>query len=406
QDWQAAAGLLEARAAAEADPGERARRYHELGRLHAERKNDSAAARAAWERALDLEPGFAPALDDLADLAYRTGDLAGASTLYARLAPTASRLAPDAVMLRRSELAETQGDDARALELAQGAVRLAPSFAAHAAVARLAQKRGDVDLAIKSLRAGLDLGGTPNPEQLAARAELAELCRRAGDTLGAIYHLERVVAAEPLHAAALTALADLYTAHGNWQGAITAVRSLAALTGERERKAGLLHRLGELHLLHQGDVAAADDAFLRASDVDPGHVPTLRQLLDVYWRADDPTALIDVARQLMEVKALLDPATPRPTLGRVLVAAAVSLAIHLAARVADYLGADAAARTAAALAELVGRSGELELDTAALALGELARRGQGPTPSAIAGAAAELPPPAAIELVRAFGVAG
>ena len=58
------------------------------------------------------------------------------------------------------------------------------------------------------------------------------------------------------------------------------------------------------------------------------------------------------------------------------------------------------------LAELIGKGGELDLDTAALALTELARRGQGPTPAAIAAAATELPPPAASELTRAFGVAG
>ena len=405
-DWSTAADLLAARATAEVDLGERARRYGELGRLHAERRNDATAARAAWERALEIDPGYGPALDALADLAYRQGDIVGASALYARVPVAASRLAPEAVLLRRAELAEAQGDDAGALALAQAAVRLAPTFAGHAAIARLAQKRADVDLAIGALRAGLDLAGDHGPEQVAARFELAELSRGAGDTLAAIYHHERVVAAEPQHARSLTALADLYVGHGNWAGAVGAIRALAALTGERERKAALLHRLGELHLDRQGDVTAADDAFLRASDVDPGHVPTLRRLLDVYWRADDPTALIEVARQLLEVQALLEPATGRPTLGRVMVAAAISLAVHLAARINEHLGADAAARVAAALAELVGKSGELELVTAALALTELARRGQGPSPGAIVAAAADLPAPAAIELGRAFGVGG
>ena len=405
QDWPSAAELL-ARAAAEADPGDRPRRYLELGRLHADRRHDLVQAHAAWARALELEPGFAPALDALAELAYRQGDVAGAAALYARLPVDGSRLAPDALMLRRAELAEAQGDEGRALELAQAAIRLAPSFTGHAAIARLAQKRGDGDLAIKALRAGVDLGGDQAPEHLAARVELAELCRQAGDTLAAIYHHERVVAAEPMHAGSLAALAELHVAHGNRTGAIAAVRALAALTGERERKAALLYRLGELLLLHRGDIPAADDAFLRASDIDPGHVPTLRRLLDVYWRAGDPGALIDVARQLLEVQALLDPATPRTTLGRVLVAAAVSLAIHLAARVAEHLGPDAPSRAAAALVELIGRGGELDLDGAALALAELARRGQGPSPGAITAAATELPPPAATELARAFGGAG
>ena len=122
-----AAELCAARAAAESDPTERASHWFELGRLHAERRSDIRAAKAAWTRSLDTEPTYAPALDSLADLAYRERDLAAADALYARLPVNTSRLPPDVVMLRRAELAEALGDDARALQLAQSAARLGPS---------------------------------------------------------------------------------------------------------------------------------------------------------------------------------------------------------------------------------------------------------------------------------------
>ena len=72
----------------------------------------------------------------------------------------------------------------------------------------------------------------------------------------------------------------------------------------RPQRAEHLFRLGEAILLHLGDVERADDVFLRASDIDPSHVPTLRRLLDVYWRADNPGALVDVASELVKSGAI------------------------------------------------------------------------------------------------------
>ena len=390
-DWSTAAELYAARAGAESDPTERASHYFELGRLHADRRSDLRAARAAWTRALDTEPTFAPALDSLADLAYRERDLAAADGLYARLPVNTSRLPPDVVMLRRAEIAEALGDDARALGLAQHAARLGPSRRdIYATCARLAGKVGDLDAALRAARSGLELIVPDDIGALtAARLELAELCKRAGDTIGAVYYHELVVADEPHHARSLEALADLYVERGNWAGAARALKGLAA-HAPPDRRAAILYKLGELTLARLGDVAGADDAFLRAADLDPGHEPTLRRLIDVYWRAGDPAALLEVAQELASAGALLEPGTAAPTLARVAIAAGAAGAIHLAARVVNSFGDDAPPRLAGALCELVGKTGELTVDAGAAAVRELARRGHGPAPAVIAQACAAL----------------
>ena len=377
-DWSAAVDLYASRAAAEPDPTEQASLWFELGRLHAERRQDPRAARAAWERALAADPGYAPALDSLAELTHETGDVVAAAELYARLPANASRLPADVLMLRRAELAEAMEDDARALTLAQQAARLNPSRRdIYQLCARLAGKLGDLDAAIKASRAALELVVPGDiAATTAARAELAELCRKAGDTVGAVYYFELVVGEEPHHGRALEALADLYVERGNWGGAARALRTLAGLAGAPAARAGVLFRLGELLLTQLGDPAGADDAFLRASDLDPSHVPTLRRLVDVYWRAGDVGALLDVAQELARSGGLLEPATARPTLARTAIAAATSAAMHLADRVVQHLDFEAAPRLAAALAELVGRSGEPTLEEAAAGVLELARRGR------------------------------
>lgn len=387
-DWTTAAELYAARAAAETDLTERASHWFELGRLHADRRSDARAARSAWTRALDAEPTFAPAIDALADLAYRERDLATADALYARLPVATSRLGADVVLLRRAELAEALGDDARALTLAQGAARVGPSRKdIYTTCVRLAAKVGDLEAAIRAARAGLELLVPDDVGALtAARLELADLCKRAGDTIGAVYYFELVVADEPHHARALDALAELYVERGNWAGAARALKALAATHAPPDRKAAYLYRLGELALARLGDLASADDAFLRAADLDPTHQPTLRRLIDVYWRAGDGAALVDVAHDLAAAGALLDAATAPPTLARVAIAAAAVGAMNLAVNAVPAIGVEPAARLAGALIEMVGRTDELSLDAGVAALRALAERG-GPPPTDVAAAA-------------------
>ena len=129
-------------------------------------------------------------------------------------------------------------------------------------------------------------------------------------------------------------------------------------------------------LVHLGDVDRADDVFLRASDLDPSHVPTLRRLLDVYWRADDPGALVEVATELAARGGL----ATGPIAGTL---ARASARRRRAGRrdparsrsSPTALGDDAPPRIAAALAELVNRGGRFELGSASTAIAELGRRG-------------------------------
>jgi hypothetical protein len=72
------------------------------------------------------------------------------------------------------------------------------------------------------------------------------------------------------------------------------------------------------------------------------------------------------------------------------VAASSSGAMNLAGSIVAALAADAAPRLAGALIELVGRTDELTLDAGVTAVGELHRRGGGPSATAIAIAARNL----------------
>jgi hypothetical protein len=190
-----------------------------------------------------------------------------------------------------------------------------------------------------------------------------------------VLQLERILRDHPVNAAAIESLAQVHAARGDWQSATRYLYQLVPLAPSPTHRAERLYQLGEAVLLHVRDVDRADDVFLRASDLDPGHVPTLRRLLDVYWRADDPGGIVEVATELADKGALISGPTSDAALARALVAAALVGDTQLAQRLQNALGDDAPREVAASLAELAGKSGRLQLSTASTAIAELARRG-------------------------------
>ncbi len=280
-----------------------ARLAEELGKL-------GEAARA-YDLALIEDPGHVDALDARGSLAFRLGDWATADLIYRDLGPGDSVLGDDELALRRSVIAEHLGRDGEALALAQAATLLAPGRRdVLMRVQQLATRLGDTRVALAAARAVLDLVPLDDDEALlATNFALVALLRTVGELGGAVSQLERIVRDHPHHANAIEQLADVHVAKGDWPAATRYLYQLVPLAPTPLERAERLYRLGDAVLVHLGDIDRADDVFLRASDLDPSHVPTLRRLHDVYWRADDPAALVDVASRARgcEVRSLTGP---------------------------------------------------------------------------------------------------
>jgi tetratricopeptide (TPR) repeat protein len=349
-----------------------ARLAEELGKLP--------EASRAYDLALIEEPGHVTALDARGALAFKLGDWGTADLIYRDLVPGETTLAADELALRRSVIAERLGRDDEALALAQDAARAAPGRRElHTRIQGLATRLGVLELAVAAAHTVLELVPLDDGETLlATQLALVQLGRARGELDTALALLERIVLDHPHHAAALEQLASIYTTKGDWKTATRYLYQLVPLAPTARERADRLYRLGEAVLVHLGDVERADDVFLRASDLDPSHVPTLRRLLDVYWRADDPAALVEVAGALA-TSGSLDEASGVPTsaLAHALIAAALVGETALASRLITALGENAPARIASALDELATRKreGKLELVSASTAIAELGRRG-------------------------------
>jgi len=375
-DLAALTELTSVRAAKTTQSDERANAWLEVARL-AEELGKLTEASRAYDLALIEDPAHIGALDARGALAFRLGDWATADLIYRDLDPAESVLGADDFAVRRSIIAEQLGRHEDALALAQEAARAAPGrYDVLMRVQHLATSVGALRVAIDAARSALDLIPLTDDEStLRTRHSLVELYRMVGEFDHAIEQLEQIVREHPHHSGSIELLAEMHIAKSDWATATRYLYQLIPLAPTPQERAERLYRLGEAVLVHLGDLDRADDAFLRASDLNPTHVPTLRRLLDVYWRGDDPGALVEVASELARTGGLAKGPIAGSSLAQALVAAALVGETQLAGQLVAALGEDASPRIAAALGELVDRRGKIELATASTAIAELGRRG-------------------------------
>ncbi|MEO8845923.1 MAG: hypothetical protein ABI591_09085 [Kofleriaceae bacterium] len=380
-DLPALTELTTLRAAKTQVAEERAAAWLEVAHLAEELGRYGESARA-YDLALIEAPGHTDALDARGALAFKLGDWPTADLIYRDLGPGESVLGDEELALRRSIISEHLGRDSEALDLARAAAAAAPGRRdILMRIQELATRLGETALALAAARAVLDLVPLDDDEALlATHFALVDLYRQLGDLASAVNQLERIVRAHPHHAHAIEQLVEVHVARNDWQTATRYLYQLVPLAPSPAERADRLYRLGDAILVHLGDLDRADDVFLRASDLDPSHVPTLRRLLDVYWRADDPAALVEVSTQLAASGSLTPGPIGKPALGQAVIAAALLGDANLAIKLVHALGDDAPERVTDALLDLVDRpkpsnGRHFELKSAATAIAELARRG-------------------------------
>jgi Tfp pilus assembly protein PilF len=382
-DLPALTELTTLHAAKTQDGEQRALAWLEVARLADELAKYGESARA-YDLALIEDPGNTDALDARGNLAFRLADWASADMIYRDLGPGESVLGDDELALRRSIIAEQLGRESEALARARDAAAAAPNRRdLIVRVQELATRLGELEIALAAGKQAFALVPLDDDDQaVATRFSLVDLYRQVGDLDAAVAQLDRVVRDHPHHARAIEQLAEVHVARGDWSTAARYLYQLVPLAPTPLERAERLYRLGEAVLVHLGDLDRADDVFLRASDLDPSHVPTLRRLLDVYWRADDPAALVEVAGQLA-TSGSLSGSIAASSLAQALVAAALLGDTQLAGKLVAALGADAPRQIAAALVELGGRAPSqprertrrFELGSASTAIAELGHRG-------------------------------
>jgi Flp pilus assembly protein TadD/peroxiredoxin len=201
-----AAAVVAFERAAQANPN--ASTLYRLGTLLA-KSGEPARARAAYERALALQPDLAEALNDLGALQAQAGDLEGAVARF-RAALAATPDYPDALNnLGYALLVVGRGDEARALY--ERAIALQPDFPeALNNLGLLLGRAGDLDGAERYFREALSKRDTYGE----AAGNLALVLVNRGQIEAATKLLEAFLAKAPAFEGTYVTLAKLHLSNG------------------------------------------------------------------------------------------------------------------------------------------------------------------------------------------------
>lgn len=282
-------------------------------------------AEKALQAALALDPRQAEALALLANRAFETRNWARALLLYnelASLSDAASVIPRELLVLRRAFLARGAGDLVLAESCYREAAVLNPRHVeARQALADIAAARQDHRTAAQRLE---EVARLLPPDAidhlLAVRQRLADLYVALGEWEQARHCLELVLAQVPMRREALDRLVEVYLRLGLDHRAARTCELLSRLEENPSRRAELLHRQGDI-LRGAGDDQAAFDAYLKASDLNPGFAPTTEQLIRSFWAQGLLADVLDVADGYR--RAAGNPALAPATLVRVELAAAL-----------------------------------------------------------------------------------
>ncbi|HKE02330.1 MAG TPA: tetratricopeptide repeat protein [Planctomycetota bacterium] len=256
-------GALAEFAIAHAAQPDRAVLQDKITSVHAAR-NDWPSAVASGRRAVELDPDYLPARNNLGRALEKSGDLDGAIAQYHRA------LAAD------------------------------PDYAlAHGNLATALRLSGDLLGSIPEFRRALELDPTVTP----FRVNLGNSLLETGDPEGAIEHYRRAIADDPSNSAARMNLALALNALGELDAAIEEARGAV----ERWPDLGAAHlSLGAL-LQRRGDYDEAVECFRRVLELDPESAQNEANLGTVMIDAGDAEGAVSHLRRALE----LDPTIPR-----------------------------------------------------------------------------------------------
>lgn len=265
---------------------------------------------AALRRALERDPSNREAFGAALAIVRDAGDTAGELELLERYAPDEASAPNDAASMhaRAAEIAESQGDLARAVTQWRSVLSLEPeNLRALRALARVARATNEWTVAADAM-IRLAKTSTDTAERVELFYGLGEIFdEHIADPRRAEAAWRRVLALAPRDVRTLTRLADLYRRIGDTAHEADAVQSLATQLPPGPERTERLLRLAAIAEMPIGDMKRAQTALEVARRDNPSDLRVLRAFRSFYERNGNPAAaqaLID--RAIQEVRRAID----------------------------------------------------------------------------------------------------
>ena len=282
-DYEAALAMFDAEERLTPDATRKAGLLMSKGHILDDRIGDAPRARAAYARALELDPANASVLKALERGDRRAGHTESMLQTYDRAAAAVADDPPyrAALLAMRAYLVERRGEGPGpgAAELYEGALRLDPQVAGAAAAAEGIYRREQAwrDLATTLER---DAGQATSPARRAlALYQLARVrADRLGDHAEAIEALAAAAAAMPGDPLVLEDLARAHEQARDPEALAGVLVQLVECAADPREKVALQHRLAQVFEGPLRDPAAAIVRYTEAVKIDPTYVPVLQAL--------------------------------------------------------------------------------------------------------------------------------
>jgi cellulose synthase operon protein C len=169
------------------------------------------------------------------------------------------------------------------------------------AIARLQAlliEQGDRQALAALLERRLELA-VDTEERVALEVQRGKLLSGVGDTAAAKAALTAALDANPDHAGALEAFAELSSAEGDWAAAEQALIRLARHASEPARQAQVYRKLGELYDGNLPNPERADLAYQEVLKREPDDAATVERLVRVAERLGQPARAVELALSLL-----------------------------------------------------------------------------------------------------------
>ncbi len=303
--FEALVSVLSRLAERSTDAAEQLAAWHRIGQLHDERLGSAKDARAAYERALALDPTHVPTLQALGRIYEAAADWDALAAMHrAEAEEVADPKRSAAAHARVADVLERNGGrtdeaiahHARALSLSPG---YAPSFKA---LARLYADGGKHRELIELYERAVEQADEPEP----AITHLFKIGAIYEDALGehaqAAHTYRRILDLDPESLGALHALQRATERAGRHAELVDALVREAALRGEDARAVELVARAAEILDVHLHDRDGAIARYRRVLEIDPRHTPSIGGLGRIFHRAGRWEDLLDLYRRELDLE--------------------------------------------------------------------------------------------------------
>jgi tetratricopeptide (TPR) repeat protein len=247
---------------------------------------DSPAAMDLYERCLEVDPSFGPALTGLADAAFAAQDWNQAATLKVRLARTLTDPQErfDKLVEAGEIWARRAGDIVTASKAYEEARQIKPRdhWLLHTLMWAYGETESWESLAV-ILRAVADIQETNDRRAKSIYALAQVLEDKIGSAARAAEAYEEVLDMDPSRLDAFERIVRLHTEQKDWQALERAYRRmLARVKDNRSLQKALFHQLGLVYRDRLADADASIEAFGAAAKLDPDDAEIRKSLTELY----------------------------------------------------------------------------------------------------------------------------